>query len=78
MTNFLFFRTEFIVLNMDSGPLGIHVVPDYNSLGKECGLLVQGIEPGGRVYSDGKLQINDRIIEINGRSLFNQPFNVYV
>lgn len=76
--NCLFFRTEFIVLSTGGGSLGIHVVPDYNALGKERGLLVQGIEPGGRVHCDGRLQVYDRIVEINGRSLLDQPFNAYV
>ncbi|XP_050530770.1 partitioning defective 3 homolog isoform X2 [Daktulosphaira vitifoliae] len=68
-------QTEYIVLSTNGGSLGIHVVPDYNSLGKERGLLVQGIEPGGRVHCDGRLKIYDRIVEINGRSLLDQPFN---
>ncbi|XP_050439325.1 partitioning defective 3 homolog isoform X2 [Adelges cooleyi] len=68
-------NTEYIVLSTGGGSLGIHVVPDYNSLGKERGLLVQGIEPGGRVYCDGRLKVYDRIVEINGRSLLDQPFN---
>lgn len=68
-------KTEFIVLSTGGGSLGIHVVPDYNALGKERGLLVQGIEPGGRVHCDGRLKVYDRIIEINGRSLLDQPFN---
>lgn len=72
------FRTEFIVLSTGGGSLGIHVVPDYNALGKERGLLVQGIEPGGRVHCDGRLKVYDRIVEINGRSLLDQPFNAYV
>uniref|UniRef100_A0A2S2P9F5 Partitioning defective 3 n=1 Tax=Schizaphis graminum TaxID=13262 RepID=A0A2S2P9F5_SCHGA len=68
-------NTEFIVLSTGGGSLGIHVVPDYNALGKERGLLVQGIEPGGRVHCDGRLKVYDRIVEINGRSLLDQPFN---
>lgn len=63
------------MLKTEGGSLGIHVVPDYNSLGKEFGLLVQGIEPNGRVHCDGRLKMYDRIIEINGRSLLDQPFN---
>lgn len=65
-------------MSTGGGSLGIHVVPDYNALGKERGLLVQGIEPGGRVHCDGRLQVYDRIVEINGRSLLDQPFNAYV
>ncbi|XP_075237372.1 par-3 family cell polarity regulator [Lycorma delicatula] len=69
--------TEYIVLdNTESGKLGIHVVPDYDSLGKDRGLLVQRIEPDGRVIRDGRLSVYDRIVEINGRNLLDQPFHV--
>lgn len=54
--------------------LGIHVVPDYDGSGKDRGLLVQGIEPGGRIDRDGRLAIYDRIVEINGQNLINIPF----
>ncbi|XP_052131025.1 partitioning defective 3 homolog isoform X2 [Frankliniella occidentalis] len=67
--------TELVVLRSEAGPLGIHVVPDYDQLGKERGLLVQGIEPGGRVDRDHRLQVYDRIIEINGKNLLNMPFH---
>lgn len=70
--------TEYIVLDTGGGSLGLHVVPDYDSLGRERGLLVQGVEPGGRVDADGRLNVNDRIVEINGNNLIQQPFNVYV
>lgn len=53
---------------------GIHVVPDYDGSGKDRGLLVQGIEPGGRIDRDGRLAIFDRIVEINGQNLINTPF----
>lgn len=69
------FSTELVVLRSEAGPLGIHVVPDYDHLGKERGLLVQGIEPGGRVDRDHRLQVYDRIIEINGKNLLNMPFH---
>ena len=65
---------EYVVLHNESGPLGIHVVPDYDRLGKDRGLLVQGIEPGGRIDRDGRLAVYDRIIEINGQNLLNMPF----
>lgn len=68
--------TQYIVLDTESGALGIHVVPDYDSQGKDQGLLVQGIEPGGRVDRDGRLAVYDRIVEINGHNLLDQPFNV--
>ncbi|KAF5279144.1 hypothetical protein FQR65_LT03390 [Abscondita terminalis] len=65
---------ELIVIRNEPGPLGIHVVPDYDRLGKDKGLLVQGIEPDGRIDRDGRLTIYDRIIEINGQSVLNMPF----
>jgi partitioning defective protein 3 len=68
------FSVEYVVMHNESGPLGIHVVPDYDRLGKDRGLLVQGIEPGGRIDRDGRLAVYDRIIEINGLNLLNMPF----
>ncbi|XP_046389525.1 partitioning defective 3 homolog isoform X3 [Ischnura elegans] len=66
---------EYVAMRNESGPLGIHVVPDYDRLGKDRGLLVQGIEPGGRIDRDGRLAIYDRIIEINGENLLDMPFH---
>ncbi|XP_023311786.1 partitioning defective 3 homolog isoform X3 [Anoplophora glabripennis] len=65
---------ELIVIRNEPGPLGIHVIPDYDTLGRERGLLVKGIEPGGRIDRDGRLAIYDRVIEINGENLINMPF----
>ncbi|XP_065226189.1 partitioning defective 3 homolog isoform X2 [Planococcus citri] len=67
--------TEYITLKMDDEALGIHVVPDYDQNGNDRGLLVQRIEPGGKVDRDGRLSVNDRIVEINDRNLINQSFN---
>ena len=39
------------------------------------GLLVQGVEDGGRVAKDGRLRENDRIIEINGQTLVDVSFS---
>ena len=39
------------------------------------GLVIQGIEAGGRIYRDGRLKVQDRIIEINGTSLVDVEFN---
>ncbi|XP_065930010.1 partitioning defective 3 homolog isoform X5 [Magallana gigas] len=64
-----------IHLPNDGGPLGIHVVPDYDDSGKELGLLVQGVEEGGRVFKDGRLRENDRIIDINGQTLMGVTFS---
>ncbi|CAH1115363.1 unnamed protein product [Psylliodes chrysocephalus] len=65
---------EIIVIRNEPGPLGIHVIPDYDTLGREKGLLVKGIEPGGRIDRDGRLAIYDRVVEINGENLINMPF----
>lgn len=67
-----------IIIRNEPGPLGIHVVPDYDRFGKDKGLLVQGIEPGGRIDRDGRLTIFDRIVEINGQNLINMPFQRFV
>ena len=65
-----------MVLKMDNKErLGIHVVPDYDQNGNDRGLLVQQIEPGKKVAQDGRLSVNDRIVEINDRNLLNQSFN---
>ncbi|XP_045168371.2 partitioning defective 3 homolog isoform X3 [Mercenaria mercenaria] len=63
-----------LCLKNDGTPLGIHVVPDFNEAGKESGLMVQGIEPGGRIDQDGRLKVQDRIIEINNLDLHNITF----
>ena len=39
------------------------------------GLVIQGIETGGRIYRDGRLKVQDRIVEINGTSLVDVQFN---
>ena len=43
--------------------------------GQEGGLLVEGVEDGGRVAQDGRIKIHDRIVEINGHSLLNTTFH---
>ena len=62
-----------IVIQNEIGPLGIHVVPSGDPAA--AGLLIQGIEPGGRIDRDGRLAVNDRIVEINGYSLTDIPFH---
>ena len=42
---------------------------------RDMGLVIQGIEAGGRIYRDGRLKVQDRIIEINGTSLVDVEFN---
>ncbi|XP_052798357.1 partitioning defective 3 homolog isoform X4 [Mya arenaria] len=64
-----------ICLDNNGTPLGIHVVPDFNEAGRESGLMVQGIETGGRIEQDGRLKVHDRIIEINGHDLHDVTFS---
>ena len=44
------------------------------SAGRDMGLVIQGIEAGGRIYRDGRLAVHDRIVEINGTSLVDVEF----
>ncbi|XP_050715953.1 partitioning defective 3 homolog isoform X11 [Eriocheir sinensis] len=67
-------NTILVVLSNDRGPLGIHVIPSTDGRGRDQGLLVEGVEPAGRIARDGRIQVHDRIIEINGRSLSNITF----
>ncbi|CAG2174838.1 unnamed protein product, partial [Oppiella nova] len=64
-----------VVLAKESGPLGIHVVSENGDEVGYCnGLLVQGIEPGGRIDRDGRLHVGDAIVEINGQSILEADF----
>ncbi|XP_064647345.1 partitioning defective 3 homolog B-like isoform X2 [Lineus longissimus] len=63
-----------IVMKNECGPLGIHVVPHYDDEARESGLIVQGIEPGGRIHRDGQLAVQDQIIEINETPLMDVSF----
>ncbi len=60
-----------IVIPSEVGQLGIHVVP-CDTDGR---LIVQGIEPGGRIDRDGRLAVEDAIVAINGYSLKSTSFN---
>ncbi|XP_064613950.1 partitioning defective 3 homolog isoform X2 [Liolophura sinensis] len=64
----------YIVLPNSGGPLGIHVVPDFDENGSDMGLMIQSIEKGGRVHKDGRMKVQDRIVEINGTPLINVNF----
>ncbi|KAK7086822.1 Partitioning defective 3, partial [Halocaridina rubra] len=63
-----------VVLSNDTGPLGIHVIPSTDGRGYDQGLLVEGVEPGGRIARDGRIEVHDKIIEINGKTLSNITF----
>ncbi|KAL3241936.1 hypothetical protein MRX96_021606 [Rhipicephalus microplus] len=41
---------------------------------RDMGLVIQGIEPGGRIDRDGRLRVGDTIVEVNGRSLLHLSF----
>ena len=69
--------TVIVNLAKESGPLGIHVVPESDdTVGSSNGLLIQGIEPGGRIDRDGRLHVGDTIIEINGKSIVESDFEI--
>lgn len=67
-------KFEVVKLKNEDGPLGIHVVPTYDNQEKDFGLLIQGIEPGGRIDRDGRCHIGDKITEINGVALRKESF----
>ncbi|UYV67390.1 PARD3 [Cordylochernes scorpioides] len=52
-------------------PVGGTGSPDVTS---EMGLVIQGVETGGRIHRDGRILVGDRIYEINGRSLHQVNF----
>ena len=82
LISIIFFCTRIlVVLNNGCGPLGIHVIPTPlmgKGGGEKGGLLVEGVEEGGRVQQDGRIQVHDRIIDINGHSLLNTTFHQWV
>lgn len=67
-------RTLEMVFKHESGPLGIHVVPEHNADARNQGLIVQSVEPGGRIDRDGRVQAQDKIVEINGKCLIGVQF----
>ncbi|CAH1788275.1 unnamed protein product [Owenia fusiformis] len=72
----LFKNQSLVIVDLknEGGPLGIHVVPDYDQNNRDTGLIIQGIEPGGRISRDARFQRNDKIVEINGKSLIGVDF----
>ena len=67
---------EVIVLAQERGPLGIHVVPEHQGSVRNQGLIVQGVESGGRIHRDGRIGAGDKIVHINGTSLIGLPFQL--
>jgi len=41
---------------------------------RDVGLLIQAIEPNGRIHRDGRLRVDDHIVAINGVSLIGTDF----
>ena len=72
-----FVRDEVTILLRPEGQaLGLHVVPDYDpETGTERGLRVQRLEPESCAQRGGQLDVNDRIVEINGQHLLGMPFS---
>ncbi|OTF79967.1 PDZ domain containing protein, partial [Euroglyphus maynei] len=69
--------TVIIDLTKHSGPLGIHVLPDSSdgsSSRLKRGLEIQSIEPGSRIDCDGRLNVGDIIIEIDGHPFAGLEF----
>lgn len=59
-----------VIINLaeETGPLGIHVLPDSNTGTNtilERGLLIHAIEPNGRIDRDGRLSVGDTIVEVD-------------
>ncbi|XP_054720744.1 partitioning defective 3 homolog B-like [Uloborus diversus] len=65
---------EILKLKNEDGPLGIQIVPANESPDKNEGVIIQGIEPGGRIDRDGRFSIGDRITEINGLKLSKDSY----
>nr|KAG5714293.1 hypothetical protein BaRGS_018510 [Batillaria attramentaria] len=47
--------------------------PKKQEAARDMGLMIQSVEPGGRIQKDGRLSAEDRIVEINGRKASRLP-----
>lgn len=54
-------------------PLGFTVTGYRTADSRELGLIVRDISPSGCAARDGRLEIADRIVEVNGWSLMDMP-----
>lgn len=66
-----------VIIDMakELGPLGIHVLPDADTgTILTRGLLIQGIEPGGRIDRDGRLHVGDIIVAIDDHHFVGLEF----
>lgn len=60
----------------DGTPLGIHIIARVeNEDGSGYGLVVHGIENGGRAARDKRLQPGDHILAINGKNITQETFD---
>ncbi|XP_071812891.1 partitioning defective 3 homolog isoform X2 [Apostichopus japonicus] len=60
----------------DGTPLGIHIVARVeNEDGSGYGLVVHGIESGGRAARDKRLQLGDHILAINNTNITQETFD---
>ncbi|GFY59485.1 partitioning defective 3 homolog [Trichonephila inaurata madagascariensis] len=67
-------KVEVMKLKNEDGPLGIRIVPADESPDRNNGVIIQGIEPGGRIDRDGRFSVGDRITEINGLKLCKDSY----
>lgn len=69
-------RTEVqeIVIKNEPGLLGVDMMPCYDLQGNDQGLKVQKIYPNGRIAKDGRIEVDDKIIGINGQNLLRVHF----
>lgn len=67
-------KVEVMKLKNEDGPLGIRIVPADESPDRNNGVIIQGIEPGGRIDRDGRFCVGDRITEINGLKLCKDSY----
>ncbi|CAF1025565.1 unnamed protein product, partial [Didymodactylos carnosus] len=71
-------KSFYILLQKENSPLGIHVIPYNNNSTTQDpigGLLLQNIEPDGRIKRQGLLNVNDRIVEINRNNIEKCTFD---
>jgi C-terminal processing protease CtpA/Prc len=59
---------------LQTGPLGIHVLPCRDDDEQCGGLIIKDIEPSSRIGRDGRISVDDLIIEVNNRTLLNVNF----
>ncbi|CAH1795007.1 unnamed protein product [Owenia fusiformis] len=58
-----------VVLHKLAGSLGLNITGGVNTSVKHGGIYVKSLVPGGVSDRDSKIQVGDRVLEINGQSL---------